>query len=115
MIVPEEAAALEAYGVAKIYSPEDGAALGLQGIANHMLRQMDFPLLQDGPPDVEGLTPADKAGVARLLTALECAASRQDRNLDRLKARLRAKAGGRVTPVIGITGTGGGRQVLPDR
>ena len=46
VIVPEEIRELEAYGVAKIYSPEDGARLGLQGIINHMVQTMIFP----GPP-----------------------------------------------------------------
>jgi methylmalonyl-CoA mutase len=50
VIVPEEIKELEAYGVTKIYSPEDGARMGLQGIINHMVETMDFsrvPTLPD--------------------------------------------------------------------
>jgi methylmalonyl-CoA mutase cobalamin-binding domain/chain len=43
VIVPEEIEELEAYGVTRIYSPEDGARMGLQGIINHMVETMDFP------------------------------------------------------------------------
>ena len=42
VIVPEEIKELESYGVTKIYSPEDGAKLGLQGMINHMVQCMDF-------------------------------------------------------------------------
>ncbi len=42
VIVPDEIRELEAYGVAKIYSPEDGTRMGLQGIINHMVETMDF-------------------------------------------------------------------------
>ena len=43
VIVPEEIKDLEAYGVTKVYSPEDGARLGLQGIINHMVERLDHP------------------------------------------------------------------------
>jgi len=43
VIVPREIRELEAYGVAKIFSPEDGRRMGLQGMINHMLRETDFP------------------------------------------------------------------------
>ncbi len=43
VIVPEEIAELEAYGVTKIYSPEDGTRMGLQGIINHLVQSLDFP------------------------------------------------------------------------
>ncbi len=43
VIIPLEIDELHAYGVARIYSPEDGAKLGLQGIINHMLETMDAP------------------------------------------------------------------------
>ncbi len=49
-IIPEEKAELEAYGVARIYHPEDGRRLGLQGMINDMLRQADFSPLDEAPP-----------------------------------------------------------------
>ncbi len=45
VIVADEIRELEAYGVTKIYSPEDGASMGLQGMINHMIEQMDFSTL----------------------------------------------------------------------
>ena len=48
VIVPEEIRELEACGVTRIYTPEDGAKMGLQGIINHMAETMDFPRVTDG-------------------------------------------------------------------
>ena len=49
VIVPAEIRELEAYGITKIYSPDDGAQMGLQGMINHMMRNMDFsPAEQKG-------------------------------------------------------------------
>ena len=53
MIVPAEIAELHAYGVARIYSPEDGAALGLQGMINDMLARCDFDPAQHAPKTLE--------------------------------------------------------------
>jgi len=47
VIVSEEINELEAYGVTKIYSPEDGAGMGLQGMINHMAQKMDFPTVNE--------------------------------------------------------------------
>ena len=47
VIVPDEIKELESYGVTKIYSPEDGAKMGLQGMINHMVKTMDFSTLRD--------------------------------------------------------------------
>src|SRR4030042_5794941 len=48
VIVPHEIKELESYGVAKIYSPEDGTKWGLQGIINHLIKQIDFSTVGDG-------------------------------------------------------------------
>ena len=53
VIVPDEIAELEAYGVTKIYSPEDGTTMGLQGMINHMVEYMDFSTLDCHALDVE--------------------------------------------------------------
>ncbi len=52
VILPEEIKELEAYGVTKIYSPEDGARQGLQGLINHLVSQIDFSALKNGNLDV---------------------------------------------------------------
>ncbi len=115
VIVPEEIKELEAYGVASVYSPEDGASKGLQGMINHMVRQLDFPTVKDGGVAIDGLDPADKLMVAHLISAVEQAKARENGHLAELRARLQERIGERATPVIGITGTGGaGKSSLTD-
>ncbi|MFZ0132283.1 MAG: methylmalonyl-CoA mutase family protein, partial [Desulfobacterales bacterium] len=115
VIVPEEIQELEAYGVASVYSPEDGASKGLQGMINHMVRQLDFPTVKDGGVAFDGLDPADKLMVAHLISAVEQAKARENGHLAELRARLQERIGERTTPVIGITGTGGaGKSSLTD-
>jgi methylmalonyl-CoA mutase len=115
VIVPEETKELEAYGVAKIYSPEDGARLGLQGIINHMAETMDFPRVTDGAVDLGQLTPDNKLLVANLITTVEQAKARENGHLAKLRADLIAHTPDRAIPVIGITGTGGsGKSSLTD-
>ena len=115
VIVPQEIRELEAYGVTKIYSPEFGARVGLQGIINHMLEQMDFATVPDDGIDLADLSPDNKPMVARLITAVERAKSRDDGRLKSIREELARLAGDRSVPVIGITGTGGaGKSSLTD-
>jgi len=115
VIVPEEIRELEAYGVAKIYSPEDGARLGLQGIINHMVETMDFPRAAGEVPDLSRLNPENKLLVANLITTVEQAKAMENGHLAQLRAELQARAPQRTIPVVGITGTGGsGKSSLTD-
>ena len=115
VIVPEEISELEAYGVTKIYSPEDGAKMGLQGMINHMVNCMDFSTVKEGVIEFDALSPQNKLRVANLITAAEQAKAQEDGNLAALRAELTKKMGDRKTPVIGITGTGGaGKSSLTD-
>ncbi len=115
VIVPEEIRELEAYGVARIYSPEDGARLGLQGIINHMVQTMDFPRINGAAGDLNRLSPDNKLAVANLITAVEQAKAKENGHLAKLRAELKARAAERIIPVIGITGTGGsGKSSLTD-
>ncbi len=115
VIVPEEIRELEAYGVTKIYSPEDGAHWGLQGIINHMIQQMDFSRVGDHSFDLAGITPDDKLRVANLITAVEQTKAMQNGHLAKLRAELKHRIAQRRVPVIGITGTGGsGKSSLTD-
>jgi methylmalonyl-CoA mutase len=115
VIVPEEIKELESYGITKIYSPEDGAKMGLQGMINHMVQIMDFPTVKEDRFSFDGLSPDNKGLVAHLITAAEQAKAREDGNLAALRAELAKKIGKRKTPVIGITGTGGaGKSSLTD-
>ena len=115
VIVPEEIKELEAYGVAKIYSPEDGARLGLQGIINHMVQTMDFARTSGQVPDLDRLSPDNKLLVANLITTVEQAKAMQNGHLAQLREALKARASQQRIPVIGITGTGGsGKSSLTD-
>ena len=115
VIVPEEINELEAYGVTKIYSPEDGAQMGLQGMINHMVQCMDFSTLKEVAEPVDGLSPQSKLAVANLITAAELAKIQGNGNLTALRSEMANKIKDRITPVIGITGTGGsGKSSLTD-
>jgi len=115
VIVPEEIKELEKYGVAKIYSPEDGSKLGLQGIINHMVKHLDFSTVRDSNFDFDSLSPDNKLMVANLITAIELAKAEDNGNLAKLRSELLKKIGDRKIPVIGITGTGGsGKSSLID-
>jgi len=72
VILPDEAQELEAYGVEKIYSPEDGVHLGLQGIINDLVERIDFPTVESGSDfELDQLRPINKPLVAKLISAME--------------------------------------------
>jgi methylmalonyl-CoA mutase len=115
VIVPDEIKELETYGVTKIYSPEDGSKMGLQGMINHMVESMDFSTIADNTLPIDSLSPDNKLLVANIITAVEQAKARENGNLAALRAQLSKKMGDRNPPVIGITGTGGaGKSSLTD-
>ncbi|NEM04533.1 fused isobutyryl-CoA mutase/GTPase IcmF [Geodermatophilus normandii] len=107
VIVPEEIALLAERGV-RVFSPEDGARLGLPGMINELIRACDVDLATEGP-DVDALLTGDPRALARAVTVLEAGAD------EALAARVREAAAGRTVPVLGITGTGGsGKSSLTD-
>ncbi|MFN3629699.1 MAG: fused isobutyryl-CoA mutase/GTPase IcmF [Casimicrobiaceae bacterium] len=109
VIVPAEIAELHAYGVARIFSPEDGAQMGLQGMINHMVEACDHDLAAH-PASFEALTAGDRRALARWITMLESGVVSADG-----LARLTEAAKATTTPVLGITGTGGaGKSSLTD-
>ncbi|MDI6797342.1 MAG: methylmalonyl-CoA mutase family protein, partial [Desulfatibacillaceae bacterium] len=112
VIVPEEIRELMAYGVARIYSPADGARMGLLGIINSMVIEADFPLSQEEAGfDLSNLSTADKGLVARAITCLEQPGSLADSLREALAGRPLPK----TAPVLGITGSGGaGKSSLTD-
>ncbi|MCD6273429.1 MAG: methylmalonyl-CoA mutase family protein, partial [Deltaproteobacteria bacterium] len=119
VIVPDEIKELEEYGVTKIYSPEDGAKMGLQGIINHMIEAMDYSTVEDDNIDISNLSTENKPLIAKLITAVvqAQAQAQADGNgqLKKLKTALSKHPGGHKTAVIGITGTGGaGKSSLTD-
>jgi methylmalonyl-CoA mutase len=101
VIVPAEIKELQEYGVARVYSPEDGQRMGLQGMINDMLARCDFDLAQYAPAQ---LKPGDPRALAQVITVLE--AGKWNRDFARPKA---------AVPVLGVTGTGGaGKSSLTD-
>ncbi|HWR90928.1 MAG TPA: cobalamin-dependent protein, partial [Desulfobacterales bacterium] len=115
VIVPEEIRELEAYGIAKIFSPEDGARMGLQGMINHLVKALDFPTFNDFNFALDALAPDNKRLVANLITAAEVAKAQENGHLANLRAEFSRRIAGRTVPVIGITGTGGaGKSSLTD-
>jgi isobutyryl-CoA mutase len=111
-ILPSEARELEAYGVERIYSPDDGRSMGLQGMINDVIRRADFAVVKpDQEPDLAGIRARDAGALARAITFVE--------NLPEVAggflARLEQESAGRRAPVLGITGTGGaGKSSLVD-
>ena len=111
VIVPEEIRELHDYGVARVYSPEDGRKLGLEGMIDDMLERADFDLAGSPPESLDGFDSGDHGMLARVITALELgvADARFREDVER-----RAEMRGRV-PVVGLTGTGGaGKSSLAD-
>jgi methylmalonyl-CoA mutase len=113
VILPEEIKELEDYGICKIFSPEDGRRMGLQGMINYKLEQCDFPPPNRLDHDLELLSERNPQVVARLITAAEQLVKQPDEQLQSTQQRVRELAG--QVPVLGITGTGGaGKSSLTD-
>ena len=113
VIVPPEIRELHAYGVTRIYSPEDGQKMGLAGMIGEMVMRCDKDLTGFAPHNIkaiEGHGEAAWRALAQLVTALE-----NDKVSDALVQSLRAQAVTKKIPVLGITGTGGaGKSSLTD-
>jgi methylmalonyl-CoA mutase len=109
-ISPQEIAALEAHGVEKIYTPEDGRRMGLAGMIDDVfarVRRARKPAYEFGPLD-----PEDPQHIARTISCLEGALGNEAARAQSARAIARNE---RRAPVIGITGTGGaGKSSLND-
>jgi len=106
-IIPEEIEALHAYGVTRIFSPEDGRRLGLEGMISAILEECSRRALPPLDDEVERLTPEDPLAVARLISWLETARGEAGSGATELRTRLEASRAGDPAPVLGFTGTGG--------
>ena len=71
VIIPEEVRELHAHGVTRIYSPEDGRAMGLRGMIDDMIARCEAGAHRAGPEDLGGLAAADRRALARIITAIE--------------------------------------------
>lgn len=112
-ILPEEIEELHKYGVTRIYSPEDGRRMGLQGMINDLLKQSDYDTAAAG----NGVAPETilqrrPGALARTITLLENHPDRAEKVIASLNGSAQAT---RTIPIIGITGTGGaGKSSLTD-
>ncbi len=115
VIVPDEIHEIEAMGVTKIFSPEDGRTLGLQGMINQLLETIDYPLDLDGLPErAPELAPDNKVLISRYITAFEEAKAQGNGLVDQLLDPVKAQLC-RNIPILGVTGTGGaGKSSLVD-
>lgn len=111
VILPDEIIELEAYGITKIYSPDDGRAMGLQGMINDLLIKSDFPRGKDIDVSIDDITNRDFRAVSLLISAVE---NYPDENAV-LIAESDKLANVSGVPVLGVTGTGGsGKSSLVD-
>lgn len=113
VIVPDEIAEIEGYGVRKIFSPEDGRRMGLQGMINLMLKECDFALERDIAAETSRLAQRDVRAVNTLISLAEQAVHDHASGYAALRGTIKGMA--QDVPVIGITGTGGaGKSSITD-
>ncbi len=120
VILPTEIAELHAYGITRIYSPDDGRSMGLQGMINDLLKQCDGPtsFLPAGEDDeaVKKITSEIKLKNQKAIGQLISYAENHNEAFNKLIApSLSGRVGEGLVPVLGITGTGGsGKSSLVD-
>jgi methylmalonyl-CoA mutase len=111
VILPTEIEELHKYGITRIYSPDDGRELGLQGMINDVLKQSDYPTGVNLNGEVGHLKERDHKSIAKLISAAE---NHSEESAAMLK-KVKEMAGASKVPVLGITGTGGaGKSSLVD-
>ena len=113
-ILPEEIEELHAYGIDRIFSPDDGREMGLQGMINEVLRRCDFPVGKNEDPRdlLPGVAERDPRALGRMISLAENAPEHED---SLMAALAQVRNDDKVIPVLGITGTGGsGKSSLVD-
>jgi methylmalonyl-CoA mutase len=111
VIQPDEIKELEAYGINKIYSPDDGRSMGLQGMINDMLRKTDHPTIQTLNGEIKTLPQRNIKSIASAISVAENFPAAATDFLNEVKKLI----GTKTIPVLGITGTGGaGKSSLVD-
>lgn len=110
-ILPSEIEELQQYGIARIYAPDDGRRMGLQGMINDLLSQCDFPVGQHIEDSLHTISQGNPQSIARLISALE----NYPEASKTWREKLRQEVSSKRSPVLGITGTGGaGKSSLVD-
>ncbi|MDG1322009.1 MAG: cobalamin-dependent protein, partial [Polaribacter sp.] len=111
VILPEEIEELMTYGIARIYSPDDGRALGLQGMINDLVQQADYAIGNVLNDELEHLAKKEIGSIARIISAAENFPEVAKATLESIHLKNKNSK----TPVLGITGTGGaGKSSLVD-
>ncbi len=111
VILPTEIEDLQKYGIARIYSPDDGRTMGLQGMINDMMVQCDFPTKSSLNGELKQIVHKDPAKIAHAITVAENLPAEAEKFLEEVKKMIGLKR----IPVLGITGTGGaGKSSLVD-
>lgn len=102
-ILPEEIEELHAYGITRLYHPDDGRKMGLQGMINDLVEKSDFLVGEEVPGSIDELAEADHATIARWISTAENCGEQHTKEIELITA----KAETIRTPILGITGTGG--------
>jgi len=111
VILPDEIAALHEYGITRIYSPDDGRSLGLQGMINDLVKQADYPIGDSLNGEVKHLEEKNPTAIARVISSAENFPEVAKPALDAIHKQNENS----TIPVLGITGTGGaGKSSLVD-
>jgi len=119
VFLPQEIEELQAYGISRIYSPDDGRTMGLQGMINDMLQQCDFPTVTHLNGEMDHLPEKDAGAIARLISMAENTPpkpSPRERAFEKQSEQKVLPVGEDLGGVVlGITGTGGsGKSSLVD-
>jgi len=85
VILPEEIKELMDYGITRIYSPDDGRAMGLQGMINDLVRQSDYPLGDQLTNEIDQLATKNPMAIGRLISAAENYYEQSKGIFDRIK------------------------------
>lgn len=110
-ILPEEINELHEYGITRLYSPDDGRKMGLQGMINDLVSRADFSIGDNLNGELQKINKDHPGSVARTITALENFPEQYEKELQSITE----KAENATVPVLGITGTGGaGKSSLID-
>ncbi|MBS8265531.1 methylmalonyl-CoA mutase [Mesobacillus boroniphilus] len=117
VIIPREIKELHEYGIARIFSPEDGRKYGLNGMIEQMIKECDFPTVTpEGVEEIEKLEAGDPNAVAKLITLAEQHVGSEKETAAAVETLMeKVKTMSKSVPIVGITGTGGaGKSSLTD-
>src|SRR5476651_955490 len=111
VILPHEIKELQDYGITRIYSPDDGRHMGLQGMINDMMMKCDFQNKIKLNGELKHLPQKDIKSIATAISIVENYPKEAGHFLSEVHKIINTS----FTPVIGITGTGGaGKSSLVD-